>query len=100
MMASYELSHHALRACRAANRLIADKSITDEQWNAETAFDSGEWSEAALCDMHVQMEHDTISYVAIRFGYMPSQLAHFVMYYDSTQSDMWFKSFPSLGEYK
>lgn len=100
MMASYELSQHALRACRAANRLIADKSITDEQWNAETAFDSGEWSEAALCDMHVQMEHDTISYVAIRFGYMPSQLAHFVMYYDGTQEDMWRESFPTLGEYK
>ena len=98
MMAGYELTRHATRACRAANRIIADKTISDEQWNAETEFDGGEWSEAALCDMHVQMEHDAITYVAIRFGYMPSQLANFVMYYDGTQEDMWRESFPLLGE--
>lgn len=99
MMASYELSQHALRACRAVNRLIADKTISDEQWNAETAFDGGEWSAPALDDMHIEMEHDTIAYVAIRFGYMPSQLAHFVMYYDGEQENMWRESYPSLGEY-
>ncbi len=100
MMASYELSRHALRACRAANRLIADKSITDEQWNAETAFDGGEWSAPAMGEWQCNMEHAVIGYVAIRFGYMPSQLATFIMYYDGTQQDMWRESFPHLGDYE
>lgn len=99
MMAHYELTRHALRACRAANRLIAAKSISDEEWNANTAFDGGEWSAPAMGEWQCKMEHETIEYVAIRFGYMPMQLATFIMYYDGTQENMWRDSFPSLGEY-
>jgi hypothetical protein len=84
------LTKHALRACRAVARLIRDNSITDIEWQANSAFDGGEWSQPAMARHQEQMETRMIETVALRFGYMPSELEKMYFVYVNTESDLWF----------
>ncbi len=99
-MASYELSRHMLRACRALSKLIALNKIPDWVWKSETAFDGGEWSGPALGKVQEQIDDKATATVAIQFGYMPNQLSISFAYYTYTELDMWYASQPSLGNYR
>ena len=99
-MAHYDLSRHALRACRALAKLIDLNSIPDWVYVAETSYDAGEWSGPALAEVQQEIETEATELVAIRFGYLPKQLGIAFTYYQHTEFDMWRQSFPTLGDYQ
>lgn len=99
-MASYDLSRHMLRACRALAKLIALNTIPDWIWKSETAFDGGEWSGPALAKVQEQLNDKATTTVAMQFGYMPSQLSKAFTYYTNEEVYMWMESKPSLGCYR
>ncbi len=93
MMASYELTRHRLRACRALAKLIDLNSIPDWVWISETAFDAGEWSAPILADLQQEIETDATATVAIRFGYLPITLATAFTYYLNTETSFLWDAF-------
>lgn len=94
----HELSKEELQACRAAARLINDKSITDIHWEAATAFDAGEWSGPILGEMQAELEHDVFAYVGKRFGMTECYMANCFMFWCGTEADIYQRALMAAGD--
>ena len=87
----HSLTPTMLIAVRAYNRLMAMKANEDfyRAWECDRQFDGGEWSDAAWYKNLEEMENETATLVAERFGLEADDVVNAKYELDQLEGYLW-----------